>query len=151
MSLKTLSNGWPNPCAAMKCEMKNLRQVIFKLICIILFTGALQAIAEQRPNILFILADDVGYGDLQCYNPNSKIPTPNLNKLAKDGMRFTDSHSPSTVCTPTRYSILTGRMQFRTGMKGVFTGAGGPCLIEKERLTLPQMLMQKRMQAQRQT
>ncbi|MEO1856914.1 MAG: arylsulfatase [Rubritalea sp.] len=123
--------------------MKNLRQVIFKLICIILFTGALQAIAEQRPNILFILADDVGYGDLQCYNPNSKIPTPNLNKLAKDGMRFTDSHSPSTVCTPTRYSILTGRMQFRTGMKGVFTGAGGPCLIEKERLTLPQMLRDK--------
>ena len=120
--------------------MKNLRQISFKLISIILFTGSLQAIAEQRPNILFILADDLGYGDLQCYNPDSKIPTPNLNKLAAQGMRFTDAHSPSTVCTPTRYSILTGRMQFRTGIKGVFTGAGGPCLIEKERLTLPQML-----------
>ena len=123
--------------------MKNLRQISFKLISIILFTGSLQAIAEQRPNILFILADDLGYGDLQCYNPDSKIPTPNLNKLAAQGMRFTDAHSPSTVCTPTRYSILTGRMQFRTGMKGVFTGAGGPCLIEKERLTLPQMLRGK--------
>ncbi len=95
---------------------------------------------DTPPNILFILADDLGFGDLACYNPESKIPTPNLDKLAADGMRFTDAHSPSTVCTPTRYSILTGRMQFRTGVKGVFTGIGGPCLISKDRLTLPQML-----------
>jgi arylsulfatase A-like enzyme len=98
---------------------------------------------HQLPNILFILADDLGYGDVACYNPESKIPTPNLDKLAIEGMRFTDAHSPSTVCTPTRYSILTGRMAFRTGMKSVFSGAGGPCLIEKERLTLPQMLRNK--------
>lgn len=97
----------------------------------------------RLPNIVFILADDLGYGDVACYNPESKIPTPNLDKLAAEGMRFTDAHSPSTVCTPTRYSILTGRMQFRTGMKGVFSGVGGPCLIEKERLTLPQMLRNK--------
>ena len=101
----------------------------------------LQANQEDRlPNILFILADDLGYGDVACYNPESKIPTPNCDMLAADGMRFTDAHSPSTVCTPTRYSILTGRMQFRTGMRGVFTGVGGPNLIEKGRLTLPQML-----------
>ena len=92
------------------------------------------------PNILFILADDLGYGDLRCYNDQSKVPTPNIDQLAREGLRFTDAHSPSTVCTPTRYSILTGRMAFRTGMKGVFTGAGGPCLIEKNRLTLPAML-----------
>jgi arylsulfatase A len=98
---------------------------------------------DKLPNILFILADDLGYGDLACYNAQSKIPTPNLDKLAADGMRFTDAHSPSTVCTPTRYSILTGRMQFRTGMRGVFTGVGGPCLIAKDRLTLPQMLRNK--------
>jgi len=98
---------------------------------------------RERPNILFILADDLGYGDVACYNPNSKIPTPNLDKLASQGMRFTDAHSPSTVCTPTRYSILTGRMAFRTGMKWVFSGVGGPCLIEKDRLTLPQMLRDK--------
>ncbi|MDW3649946.1 MAG: arylsulfatase [Bacteroidia bacterium] len=99
--------------------------------------------AQSLPNILFILADDLGYGDLACYNPASKIPTPNLDKLAQEGMRFTDAHSPSTVCTPTRYSILTGRMAFRTGMRGVFAGVKGSSLINKDRLTLPQMLRNK--------
>ena len=94
----------------------------------------------KQPNILIILADDLGYGDVGCYNPKSKVPTPNLDKLAKQGIRFTDAHSPSTVCTPSRYSLLTGRMAFRNGMRGVFTGAGGPCLIEKGRLTLPALL-----------
>ena len=107
-------------------------------------TGTTPLIAKaSRPNILFILADDLGYGDVACYNPDSKIPTPNLDKFASEGMRFTDAHSPSTVCTPTRYSILTGRMEFRTGFKWVFSGTGGPCLIEKDRLTLPQMLGDK--------
>jgi arylsulfatase A-like enzyme len=95
---------------------------------------------QGKPNIVFILADDLGYGDVACYNPESKVPTPNLNRLADEGMLFTDAHSPATVCTPSRYSLLTGRMAFRTGFKGVFTGAGGPCLIEEDRLTLPQML-----------
>jgi len=99
--------------------------------------------SRRKPNILFILADDLGYGDVGCYNPQSKVPTPNLDRLAREGIRFTDAHSPSTVCTPTRYSLLTGRMCFRTGKRGVFTGAGGPCLIEKGRLTLPQMLRDK--------
>lgn len=98
---------------------------------------------ERLPNIVFILADDLGYGDVGCYNSTSKIPTPNLDRLAAEGMRFTDAHSPSTVCTPTRYSILTGQMAFRTGMKGVFCGVGGPCLIKEGRLTLPQMLHNK--------
>ena len=95
---------------------------------------------EAKPNILFILADDLGYGDIGCYNPEAKAPTPNIDRLAKEGMRFTDAHSPSTVCTPTRYSLLTGRMAFRNGMKGVFTGAGGPCLIKEDRLTIAGML-----------
>ena len=99
--------------------------------------------SECLPNILLILADDLGYGDVSCYNPESKVATPNIDKLATDGMRFTDAHSPSTVCTPSRYSILTGRMAFRTGFCGVFTGAGGPCLIEDSRLTLPAMLKTK--------
>ena len=94
----------------------------------------------QPPNVVLILADDLGYGDLGAYNPESRIPTPHLDRLADQGMRFTDAHSPSTVCTPTRYSILTGRMAFRTGFPGVFDGAGGPCLIESGRLTLPGML-----------
>jgi arylsulfatase A-like enzyme len=92
---------------------------------------------------MVILADDLGYGDVSCYNPEAKVATPHLDKLAAEGMRLTDAHSPSTVCTPTRYSLLTGRMAFRTGMRGVFTGAGGPCLIEEQRLTLPQMLRNK--------
>jgi arylsulfatase A len=96
--------------------------------------------AADRPNILLILADDLGYGDLACYNPESKIPTPHLDKLALQGMRFTDAHSPATVCTPTRYSLMTGGLCFRTGSSPVFTGVGGPCLIRDGQLTLPEML-----------
>jgi len=99
--------------------------------------------AREKPNILFILADDLGYGDVGCYNPESKVPTPHLDRLAREGMLFTDAHSPSTVCTPTRYSIMTGRMAFRLNYRGVFTGVGGPCLIERDRLTLPAMLQQQ--------
>ena len=98
---------------------------------------------NQLPNILFILADDLGYGDVRCYNSESKVPTPHLDQLSEEGILFTDAHSPSTVCTPTRYSILTGRMAFRTGMRGVFTGAGGPCMIEKDRMTIGGMLQNK--------
>ena len=82
--------------------------------------------AREKPNILFILADDLGYGDVGCYNPESKVPTPHLDRLAREGMLFTDAHSPSTVCTPTRYSIMTGRMAFRLNYRGVFTGVGAP-------------------------
>lgn len=96
--------------------------------------------AGSKPNILFILTDDLGYGDIACYNAESKVPTPHIDKLAADGMRFTDGHSPATVCTPTRYSLLTGRMAFRTGHRGVFAGPGGPCLITPDRVTLPELL-----------
>ncbi|QDT05416.1 Arylsulfatase [Rubripirellula lacrimiformis] len=98
---------------------------------------------QDRPNVVVILADDLGYGDLQCYNPQSRIPTPNLNRLAAQGMRFSDAHSPCTVCTPTRYSLMTGQMAFRVPNGGrVFSGAGGPSLITADRLTLPEMLQQ---------
>jgi arylsulfatase A len=99
--------------------------------------------AQDRPNILLILADDLGYGDVGCYNSEARVATPRMDRLAAEGMRFTDAHSPATVCTPTRYSLLTGRMAFRTGRHVVFTGAGGPNLIEEGRLTLPEMLRQK--------
>ena len=97
----------------------------------------------QKPNIIFIFADDLGYGDVACYNPESKVPTPNLDRLSREGLTFTDAHAPATVCTPSRYSVLTGRMAFRTGISGVFSGAGGPCMIEEGRLTLPGMLRDK--------
>ena len=99
---------------------------------------------EKLPNVIVILADDLGYGDVGCFNPDSQIPTPNLDRLAKEGMKFTDAHSPCTVCTPTRYSLLTGRMAFRVPNGGrVFSGAGGPSLIQPGELTLPELLRQK--------
>jgi len=67
--------------------------------------------------VIYILADDMGYGDLLANNPNSKIPTPNLDRLAEQGMRFTDAHASSSVCTPSRYAILTGRYAWRTRLK----------------------------------
>ena len=72
---------------------------------------------HTSPNIVFIMADDMGYGDVGCYNPDSKIPTPNMDKLAQEGIRFTDAHSPSAVCTPTRYGVLTGRYCWRSRLK----------------------------------
>jgi arylsulfatase A len=95
---------------------------------------------EKKPNILFILVDDLGYGDVGCYNSDSKVPTPHLDRLAREGMRFTDAHSPSAVCTPTRYSLLTGQMAFRINYRSVFAGVGGPCLIKEDQFTLQQML-----------
>ncbi len=98
---------------------------------------------SNRPNIVVILADDLGYGDLGCYNPQSKIRTPHLDELAKRGLRFTDAHSPSSVCTPTRYSLLTGRYPWRSRLKsGVLRPLDSP-LIEAGRLTLPAMLKQQ--------
>ena len=96
--------------------------------------------SADRPNIIFFLADDLGYGDLGCYSADSKIPTPNLDRLASEGMRFTDAHTPSGVCSPTRYAVLTGRYCWRTHLKkGVLNGASPP-LIELERLTVGELL-----------
>ncbi|MGB0767073.1 MAG: sulfatase family protein [Phycisphaeraceae bacterium] len=96
--------------------------------------------ADRPPNILIIMADDLGFGDVSCYNPESKVQTPHLDALAERGMRFTDAHSPATVCTPTRFSLMTGAMCFRIGKSPVFTGVGGPCIIEDERVTLAELL-----------
>ncbi|MFV0541369.1 MAG: sulfatase family protein [Aestuariibaculum sp.] len=97
---------------------------------------------KEYPNIVLILADDLGYGDVGIYNKNAKLKTPNIDKLAEDGIRYTDAHSPSSVCTPTRYGILTGRYAWRTKLKkGVLLPWDMP-LIEKERITLPTLLKQ---------
>ncbi len=105
------------------------------------FLSAQPSAAGQKPNILLILADDLGYGDVSCYNDQSKVATPHIDRLALEGMRFTDAHSPATVCTPSRYSLMTGQMAFRVPNGGrVFEGVGGPSLIAPGRLTLPAML-----------
>lgn len=92
------------------------------------------------PNIIFILADDMGYGDVSSLNPKSKISTPNLDRIAKEGMYFSDAHSGSAVCTPTRYGILTGRYAFRTRLKsGVLVGYDSS-LIAPDRFTVGHLL-----------
>ena len=97
---------------------------------------------EELPNIVYILADDLGYGDVSCYNAESRIDTPHIDRLAAEGMRFTDAHTPSAVCTPTRYGILTGRYAWRTRMKFRVLDGFDPPLIEEGRLTVPALLRQ---------
>ncbi|MFK7846526.1 MAG: arylsulfatase [Rhodothermales bacterium] len=94
----------------------------------------------ERPNVVIILADDMGYGDPGAYNPDSKIPTPHMDRLAAEGMRFTDAHSPSGVCTPTRYGLLTGRYSWRTHMKKGVTRGYSPNLIDTTRTTIAKLL-----------
>ncbi|MCC6587321.1 MAG: arylsulfatase [Bryobacterales bacterium] len=99
--------------------------------------------APPLPNIVYILADDLGWGDLRCYNADSQISTPNADRLAQQGVRFTDMHSPSSVCTPTRYGILTGRYCWRSRLKqGVLQGWSSN-LIEPGRMTVASMLKQR--------
>ena len=90
----------------------------------------------SRPHVVIILADDLGQGDVGVMNPNSKIPTPNLDRLALQGARFTDAHSPSAVCTPTRYTILTGQYCWRTKLKSGVLWGRSPLLIAPDRPTI---------------
>ncbi|MDH4203874.1 MAG: arylsulfatase [Phycisphaerae bacterium] len=131
----------------------NQRLVLGLLLCIVLgvviVSGGCdaaqtanppQTVDVSRPNIVYILADDLGYGDVSCLNKNSKIHTPNLDQLGKEGIIFTDAHSGSAVCTPTRYGILTGRYCWRSRLKkGVLNGYSNH-LIEDGRLTVASML-----------
>ncbi len=96
--------------------------------------------APDRPNIIYILADDLGWGDLHVYNEQSQIPTPHADRLASQGMRFLDMHSPSAVCTPTRYGILTGRYCWRTRLKNGVLWGYDTNLIESGRMTVASLL-----------
>jgi len=97
--------------------------------------------APPRPNVVVILADDIGYGDLGCYGA-TRVKTPNLDRLAREGMRFTDAHSPSAVCTPTRYALLTGQYAWRHPPASRIISGVAPLCIPKGRLTLPAQLKQ---------
>jgi len=97
-------------------------------------------VRSNLPNIVLVLADDLGYGDISCYNPQAKFKTPNVDRLATQGTRFTDVHTPTSVCTPTRYGILAGRHSWRTRLqRGVLNDYDAP-LIAPDRLTLPALL-----------
>ena len=113
-----------------------------------LFAAALLAFndiaAASRPNIVLILCDDLGYGDVQCLNlEHGKIQTPHIDKIADQGMTFTDAHSGSSVCTPTRYGLLTGRYSWRTRLQSGVTGGYKPCLIAPDRLTVAGLLQKQ--------
>lgn len=115
--------------------------ILLFFLCGLIFTSCKNN--TKDPNIIIILADDLGYGDPEVYNPESKVPTPHINKLAEEGMRFTDAHTPSSVCTPTRYGLLTGRYAWRTALKQSVLWMWDKPLIEADRWTLPKMLKTK--------
>ena len=107
-------------------------------------SGEVEKQRASNPNIIVILADDMGYGDVGCYNPESKIPTPNMDKLASQGIRFLNAHSPAALSTPTRYGLLTGRYCWRTRLKeGVLIGYDEVSLIEHGRPTIASVLRDK--------
>ena len=117
-----------------------MQLLLSSLICVSTSVADSAEIGGNKPNIVFILADDLGYGDVTCFNAQSKIPTPHLDKLAAQGMRFTDAHTSSSVCTPTRYSTLTGRYSWRTHLQsGVLDGFSTP-LIASNRMTVASLL-----------
>lgn len=100
--------------------------------------------AGEKPNIVFIMTDDQGYGDASSYNPESRIPTPGIDRIASEGIRFTDAHSGSAVCTPTRYGLMTGRYAWRSRLQSgvLVTGKKQRCLIDGSTLTVPELLKQ---------
>ncbi len=121
----------------MKQHLTSLTACLF--LCIHAF-----AAAAEKPNILIIYADDLGYGDVQCNNPErGKIPTPNIDKIAAQGMRFTDGHSSSGVCSPSRYTLLTGRYHWRTRLQRSIVGVFGEPLIAPDRMTIGTLAKQQ--------
>ncbi len=103
-------------------------------------SGFSQESNKEKINIVFILADDMGHGDLSTYNPDSLVPMPNVRRLAEEGMQFSNAYCPDAICTPTRYSLMTGRYCWRTHLKSSVLANWEPPLIERDRLTLPGML-----------
>jgi arylsulfatase A-like enzyme len=120
--------------------MQQLR--LFALLAVPLFGVRLASAEQDRPNLVVILADDFGVGDIQAHYPNNKIATPHLDRLVRQGMSFTDAHSSSAVCSPTRYGLLTGRYNWRTRLQEWVIAAYEPPLIAENRPTLPGFLQQ---------
>jgi len=112
---------------------------LFPLILLSAFSTSLVAAEEPRPNIVFILADDMGYGDCGVYNLESKIDTPHIDQLAKEGLRFSDAHAAASTCTPSRYGLLTGINPARTGVLNTLLKRGDP-IIAKDETTIASFL-----------
>ena len=108
--------------------------------------AASACLADQSlPNVVIIYADDLGAGDLSCYNPRCAYKTPRLDQMAKEGIRFTDAHSPSSICSPSRYGLFAGQQIYRStgGGGGAFEGPGGPSYLKPGTVTLGDMLKEK--------
>ena len=126
----------------MKCFDR--KRMTVRQFCLVIFTLVTMpsAQAQDDPNIIIIYADDLGVGDLSCYNDKCKYRTPRLDAMAADGIRFTDAHSPSTICSPSRYGLYSGQQIYRSTGRGggAFEGPGGPSYLKPESLTIAQML-----------
>jgi arylsulfatase A len=124
---------WTHHCTLM-C-MAILLFTLFEPVCGYVFA------AQPPPNIVVVFADDLGYGDARCNDPeHAKVPTPNIDRLAEQGMRFTDAHAAASLCSPSRYALLTGRFSWRTPMRTHVVRVYGTPLIAPHRLTLPKLL-----------
>lgn len=123
-----------SPVGPPFCLLRTLAGVFFGLACC-------HVSGQELPNILIIYADDLGYGDLSCYNPDAAYTTPRLDQLAADGIRFTDAHSPCTICSPSRYGLYSGQLVCRTGRgPRAFEGPGGPSYLAPGEVTIADML-----------
>jgi arylsulfatase A len=114
---------------------------LHRVLALALLASTAELQGAEQPNIVYVLCDDLGYGDVHCLNPqHGKIATPNMDRLAAEGMAFTDCHSGSSVCTPTRYGILTGRYAWRTKLQASVLNGTSPPLIASDRLTVATLL-----------
>ncbi|MGM0622102.1 MAG: sulfatase family protein [Bacteroidota bacterium] len=121
--------------------MKKIKSItLLFLLLPALFSCSEKTQENSPPNIVFILADDMGYGDVSCYNGNSKIRTPYIDQLAEEGVMFSDAHTSSSVCTPTRYGILTGRYNWRSALKSGVLSGYSKALIKQDRTTIAEFL-----------
>jgi arylsulfatase A-like enzyme len=120
--------------------MKNpgMRRIAAAVLLVV--AAAATAAAQTRPNVILVLADDLGYGDVGAFNPSGRIPTPHLDRLAHEGVRLTDAHAPAALCTPTRYGLLTGRYPWRTRLRSGVLWGNGDALVEPDRMTVASLL-----------
>ncbi|WP_372751881.1 arylsulfatase [Labilibaculum sp.] len=127
----------------MICKVKYALNTFALAMLVVFGTSCEQKNESKKPNIVYVICDDLGYGDVQFLNPeHGKIPTPNMDKLATEGMSFTDAHGGSSVCTPTRYGVLTGRYAWRSHLQTGVLGGGAEFepLISEDILTVPKLL-----------
>lgn len=119
-----------------------MRQFLERLaLGLLMLSPALPLTGQEKPNIVIIYADDLGFGDLSCYNPNSAYKTPRLDRMAQEGIRFVDAHSPSTICSPSRYGLYSGQLVCRTGRGSrAFEGPGGPSYLKPGELSIAGMV-----------